>query len=116
MIRAIIPNGQIRALEPLPAEWSDGREVTDEEAESVTPDDLDEWYRELQELGSAQYEPGEWEQIQAILDAADEQAKASVRRRWIWADGFVSSRHESSEQRPEQHIGGSRQMGPSFPR
>ena len=80
MIRAIILNGEIRAREPLPADWSDGREVIVEEAESQPPDDLDEWYRELQALGAAQYEPGEWEQIQAILDEADEQAKASVRR------------------------------------
>ena len=80
MIRAIIQNGEIRALEPLPADWNDGRQVIVEEAESVPPDDLEEWYRELQRLGAAQYEPGEWERVQAILDEADEQAKALVRR------------------------------------
>jgi hypothetical protein len=79
MIRAIVRNGEIRALEPLPAEWSDGREVIIEEAEPVPPDGLEEWYRELQKLGPAQLEPGEWEQVQATLNEADEQAKALVR-------------------------------------
>ena len=43
-------------------------------------EDLDAWYRELQSLGPAVYEPGERERVQAILDEADEQAKALVRR------------------------------------
>ena len=79
MIRAIIQNGEIRALEPLPAGWSDGRQVIVEEAAAVPPDDLEEWYRELQELGPAQYEPGERERVRVILQEADAQAKASVR-------------------------------------
>ncbi len=80
MIRAVIQNGEIRALEPLPAGWSDGRQVIVEEAAGVPADDLEEWYRELQALGPAQYEPGERERVRAILDEADAQAKASVRR------------------------------------
>jgi hypothetical protein len=80
MIRAIIQNGQIHPLDPLPAEWSEGRQVVVEDAGSASSDDLEEWYRELQELGPAQYEPGEWERVQAILAEADERAKAVVRR------------------------------------
>jgi hypothetical protein len=41
---------------------------------------LNEWYRELQELGPAQYEPGEWERVQTTLAEADALAKAEVRR------------------------------------
>jgi hypothetical protein len=80
MIRAIIQNGQIHPLDPLPVEWTEGRQVIIEDAETPSPDDLEGWYRELQELGPAQYEPGEWERVQATLAEADELAKALVRR------------------------------------
>jgi hypothetical protein len=79
-IRAIIENGQILPLDPLPTEWTEGRQVIVEDAESAPSDDLEEWYRELQELGPAQFEPGEWERVQATLAEADEMAKAMVRR------------------------------------
>ncbi len=79
MIRAIIQDGQIRPLDPLPAERIEGRRVIVEDAESVPSDDLDDWYRELHELGPAHYEPGEWERVQATLAEADELAKAAVR-------------------------------------
>lgn len=81
MIRAIIENGQIRPIDPLPAEWTEGRRVIVEEAETSSSDDLDGWFRELQELGPAQYEAGEWERVQTTLAEADELAKAMVRRR-----------------------------------
>lgn len=51
MIRAIVENGAIKALDPLPAEWADGREVVVEEADRASVDDIDEWYRELAALG-----------------------------------------------------------------
>ena len=79
MIRAIIQNGQIHPLDPLPANWTEGRQVIVEEAETTTSDDLEEWYRELHELGPSQYEPGEWERVQATLAEADELARAMVR-------------------------------------
>lgn len=80
MIRAIIQDGQIHPLDPIPAEWTEGRQVIVEDAESAPPDDLEEWYRELQELGPARFEPGEWERVRATLAEADEMAKAMVRR------------------------------------
>jgi len=80
MIRAVIQNGQIHPLDPLPAEWTEGRQVLIEAAEPPSSDDLEAWHRELLELGPAQYEPGEWERVQAILSEADELAKAVVRR------------------------------------
>ncbi len=80
MIRAIIQNGEIRPLDPLPPDWREGHQLIIDEAEAVSSDDLDEWYRELKRLGPAQYEPGEWEQVQALLKDADAQAKSLVRR------------------------------------
>jgi len=80
MIRAVVQNGLIRPLDPLPAAWVEGYLVTMEDTDAAPVEDLDEWYRELQALGPADYEPGEWERVQAILIEADEQAKALVRR------------------------------------
>ena len=83
MIRAIIQEGTIRPIEPLPPEWTDGREVVvrvEEDEQSVDLESLDQWYRDLQELGPARYAPGEREEIQAFLAEADARAKDSVRR------------------------------------
>jgi hypothetical protein len=80
MIRAIVQNGEIRPLEPLPAEWSNGRHVIVEDADVASVEELEAWYRELQSLGPAEYEPGEWQHMQEVLNEADEQAKALVRR------------------------------------
>ncbi len=80
MIRAVVQNGLIRPIEPLPAEWNEGRQVIVEDADFTSVAELEEWYRELQRLGPAEYEPGEWQQVQAVLNEADEQAKDLVRR------------------------------------
>jgi hypothetical protein len=80
MIRAVVQNGLIRPLDPLPAAWVEGHPVIVEDTDAPPVEDLDAWYRELQALGPAVYEPGEWERVQAILIEADEHAKALVRR------------------------------------
>jgi len=80
MIRAVVQNGLIRPLDPMPVDWIEGRVVLVEDAESDPTDDLATWYEELQLLGPAQYDPGEREQIRATLAEADAQAKELVRR------------------------------------
>ncbi len=79
-IRAIVQNGLIHPLDPMPAEWVEGHAVVVEDAESAPIEDLEDWYRELQRLGPADYEAGEWERVQAVMIEADDQAKAAVRR------------------------------------
>lgn len=83
MIRAVVCDGTIRPLEPIPSDWPDGQEVlieakTDDLEKDV--DELDRWMNRLDELGPARYDDGEYERMQAILDEADVQAKAFVRR------------------------------------
>jgi hypothetical protein len=80
MIRAIVQNGLIHPLDPIPPDWVEGHQVIVEDASSAPIEDLEGWYRELLKLGPAEYEPGEWARVQAILIEADEQAKAVVRR------------------------------------
>jgi len=80
MIRAVIQNGVIRPLEPLPAEWNEGRHVIVEDAEFTPLEELESWFRELERLGPAEYEPGEQERVKAMMDEADKRAKDVVRR------------------------------------
>ena len=86
MIRASYRNGVLQPLDPVPTEWSDGRELNVEPAERAQLPDaaelerINEWYRELQALGAARYEPGEYEELQRFLAEADELAKEHVRR------------------------------------
>jgi hypothetical protein len=80
MIRAVVKNGSIFPIGPIPPDWVEGFQVIVEDANPPPIEDLDEWYRELQELGPAQYEPGERETVQAILNEADKQAKDIVRQ------------------------------------
>jgi hypothetical protein len=80
MIRAILQNGPIHPLDPIPSEWTEGRQVIVEDAFAASSGDLEEWYCELQGLGPAQYEPGEFDRVQSILKEADALAKDAVRR------------------------------------
>lgn len=83
MIRAIVRNGAIHPLDPLPPEWCDGREVVVQEVEAATaapPEETDNWYQEMETLTAGLNDPQEWEQIEATLTEADRQAKALVRR------------------------------------
>ncbi len=80
MIRGIVQNGMIRPLDPIPAAWVEGHQVIVEDRDSTSSQDIDEWFNELRVLGPAQYEPGEWERVKAILMEADELAKEQARR------------------------------------
>jgi hypothetical protein len=80
MIRARVRDGLIHPLDPMPAEWTDGHEVVVDDAGLPPPRSVEERFREYERLGPAEYEPGEWEEVQQILRQADEEAKAWVRR------------------------------------
>jgi hypothetical protein len=82
MIRAVIRNGTIVPLEPVPPQWIDGQELRVDESEGVpaNPKDGDEWLREMDAVTAELNDPKEWEQIEATLAEADQQAKNLVRR------------------------------------
>jgi hypothetical protein len=82
MIRGIIKNGLIHPLDPLPEEWSEGREVVVEEAEEEqpeSPEEFDRWYEEMERL-AADVDPQDIDRIMTALAEADVQAKEFVRR------------------------------------
>lgn len=82
MIRAVIKNGAIQALEPLPAEWKDGRQVVVDPVEPTALEvgEIDRWASEMNELTAALNDAEEWREIEAALAEADHEAKAVVRR------------------------------------
>jgi hypothetical protein len=82
MIRAVIKNGAIQPLEPLPAEWKDGRQVVVDQVEPTALEvgEIDRWASEMNELTAALNDAEEWREIEAALAEADREAKAVVRR------------------------------------
>jgi hypothetical protein len=82
MIRAVVKNGVIQPLEPLPADWKEGREVfVDDLAEEPSDsDEFDRWSEDMKTLTAELNNPQEWQEIEAILAEADRQSKALVRR------------------------------------
>jgi len=79
MIRAILKEGVLHPLDPLPAEWTDGREFWVEEACEESPEELDKWSQELKAL-AAEIDPEDIARLEAALAEADKQAKEMVRR------------------------------------
>jgi hypothetical protein len=79
MIRAVVKQGVIQPLEPLPAEWKDGQEVVVDDLKEPSPietEDIDAWSEELKALTAGLNDPEEWKQIEAALAEADRQSKA----------------------------------------
>ena len=82
MIRAIVKNGLIEPLEPLPTEWNNGRAVEIHETEDqqeCTDEEMDEWLRRGNELAAA-IDPKDLERMNVALSEADCIAKGQVRR------------------------------------
>jgi hypothetical protein len=80
MPRAVLKNGMILPLDALPPDWPEGQQlrieaIVDEDDNS----DIDEWYRELEEM-VAENDPDDIARVEEALRIADEQAKAHVRK------------------------------------
>lgn len=97
MIHGVVQHGGILPLDPLPAEWGDGRHVVIEDAGEVAPDEraeIEQWYADIETLGPAQYGPGERAALDNMLSEADREAKDSVRRSWVRFDDALPARHQ----------------------
>ncbi len=83
MIQAVVKNGVIQPLEPLPPAWTDGRRVVVEDFEEPLPngdEDFDRWSTDMKTLTAELNDPEEWREIEAALAEADRQSKSLVRR------------------------------------
>jgi hypothetical protein len=79
MPRAVLKNGVIVPLEPLPPEWTDGKELWVEEPSADTPEEIDRWYEELEAM-CAVGDPEDDARLQAALDEVRREAKEQMRR------------------------------------
>ena len=80
-IKAILRNGSIQPLEPLPSDWAEGKELVVEDSAPAAADDLDAWSREIDEA-ARQLPVEEHEQFRDALDEVERQSKEATRREW----------------------------------
>jgi hypothetical protein len=79
MVRAILRDGTISPISPLPDTWSEGQELVVESAPLPTKEEWDSWSREIDEL-AAQIPLDDFERVELALAEADKKAKEMVRR------------------------------------
>ena len=79
MIRAVVQNGSLLPLDPIPVEWADGRELDVEVKPAPVVEDWNEWNRELNEL-VAQIDPSDFAIVQAELTENDRLEKERMHR------------------------------------
>lgn len=79
MPRAVLRNGVIYLVEPLPKEWEDGKELSVEPAPETDPVFAQKWFQEMQAL-CADSTPEEEAEFQAALDEVRRQGKEAMRR------------------------------------
>jgi len=81
-IRAVIKDGQLRLVDPLPSDWDEGQELTIEaEERQPTKEELDAWLEAVQR--SAEAIPAEeHDRFQHALAEAERESKQATRRAW----------------------------------
>jgi hypothetical protein len=90
MPRAVLRNGLIYPVEPLPAEWAEGQELEVQEVQDGARSGLEQWYRELEAM-AAQNDEEDFARLEAALKEADDLAKEQMRKRmglpsWLATD------------------------------
>jgi hypothetical protein len=81
MVKAIVSQGQIHALEPLPADWPEGQPLRVDKVDDGEPatEAIDRDFAVLARLCETS-EPTDEEQLERALHDARRQAKEQVRR------------------------------------
>ena len=81
MVKAVVSCGEIRPLEPLPADWQEGQPLRIEKADfsEMPADEIDRDFAVLASLCS-ESEPAIENQLDRALHEARRQAKEQVRR------------------------------------
>jgi hypothetical protein len=82
MVRAIMSDGEIRPIEPMPADWRDGQRLRIEKADDgdMPLEEIDRDFAELAELCAAS-ESADEDQMERALQEARRQSKDHVRQR-----------------------------------
>ena len=81
MVKAVISQGEIRPLEPLPADWHEGQPLRIEKADDGEPalEEIDRDFAVLASLCQAS-EPADEARLERALQEAHRQAKEQVRQ------------------------------------
>jgi hypothetical protein len=79
MPKAILKNGVIYPLEPLPSEWAEGQELVVEAAPAERSERIDRWYRELEEA-VAEIDPEDERRREEAIRNLRREAKEQTRR------------------------------------
>jgi hypothetical protein len=81
MPKAVLHNGVIQPVEPLPADWKEGQELRVDKVEEadLSADEIDRDFAELERLCS-RGDAADDDKVARILHEAHEQAKEQVRR------------------------------------
>lgn len=82
MIKAVLRQGVIQPIDPLPSEWVDGQELVVEEPQSNGTADLEKWSAEL-DAATAKIPAEEHERFLNALEEIERQSKEAVRNQWI---------------------------------
>ena len=83
MIKAILRNGHILPLEPLPPNWTDGQELVVEQPQANTSrEEIEKWADDL-DRATANISPEDQARFEAVLDEIERESKEAVRREWI---------------------------------
>ena len=80
MVKAVVIQGEIRPLEPLPADWQEGQRLRIEKADDEVPvEEIVDDFAVLEKLCETS-EPAEEEQLERALQDARRLAKEQGRR------------------------------------
>jgi len=81
-IRAILRQGIIQPVEPLPPDWTDGQELVVEEPHADgTQAEISQWAQEL-ETAAAQIPAEEHDRFLKALEEVEKESKEAVRKQW----------------------------------
>lgn len=79
MIRAVIREGKICPLDPLPEAWTEG-EVLEIEHSSVAQENVEQWLNEMNDLTAELDDPEDWRRLEECLAEQRRRSKEHVRR------------------------------------
>jgi hypothetical protein len=78
-INAILRDGRIQPLEPIPFDWVDGRELVEEPDSAGTEAKVEQWATEMDQA-TGQNPPEEHDRFLRALDEIEQECEDAVRR------------------------------------
>jgi hypothetical protein len=81
-IRAILRDGRIQPVDPLPAVWAEGQELLVEEPQLPASEaEINAWEKELADA-AAQVPSEEHERFRHALEDVERESKEAIRKEW----------------------------------